>query len=74
LRGGGNVNQFDTRTEFVSLTNLVLDVGQLLENTPNRVEVFVGFQYWHNKFGGAPRKTLNTEEKALIAGVAYHLK
>ncbi|WP_267428118.1 hypothetical protein [Methylobacterium sp. GC_Met_2] len=70
----GNVNQFDTRTEFASQTNLVLDVGQLLENTPNRVEVFVGFQYWHNKFGGDPRKTLNTEEKALIAGVAYHLK
>ena len=52
----------------------MLDVGQLLENTPNRVEVFVGFQYRHNKFGGAPRKTLNTEEKAPIAGVAYHLK
>ena len=70
----GNVNQFDTRMEFVSQTNLVLDIGQLIDNAPNRVEAFVGFQYWHNKFGGNPRYTINTEEKALIAGVAYHLK
>ena len=70
----GDVNQYRTKTEFVSQTNLVLDIGQLLEHAPNRVEAFVGFQYWHNKFGGDPRSTINTEEKALIAGVAYHLK
>ncbi|MGU3475798.1 hypothetical protein [Methylobacterium sp. D48H] len=70
----GRFNENDTQLEFVSQTNLVLDVGQLVAGTPNRVEVFAGFQYWHNKFGGDPRRTLNTEEKALIAGVAYHLK
>ncbi|MCJ2095287.1 hypothetical protein MKK67_22680 [Methylobacterium sp. J-072] len=70
----GQINENQTRVEFVSQTNLVLDIGQLVENAPNRVEAFVGFQYWHNKFGGDPRRTPNTEEKALIAGVAYHLK
>ena len=70
----GRLNENDTQLEFVSQTNLVLDVGQLLDNTPNRVEAFLGFQYWHNKFGGDPRRTPNTEEKALIAGIAYHLK
>lgn len=70
----GQFNENQTQLEFVSQTNLVLDVGQLLESAPNRVEVFVGFQYWRNKFGGDPRRTINTEEKALIAGVAYHLK
>lgn len=70
--GGANENQ--TQLEFVSQTNLVLDVGQLIADVPSRVEVFVGFQYWHNKFGGDPRRTINTEEKALIAGVSYHLK
>jgi len=70
----GFTNDNQTQVEFVSQTNLVLDIGQLLDNAPNRVEVFAGFQYWHNKFGGDPRKTLNTEEKALIAGIAYHLK
>ncbi|WP_244537027.1 hypothetical protein [Methylobacterium pseudosasicola] len=70
----GQINENRTQVEFVSQTNLVLDIGQLIENAPNRVEAFVGFQYWHNKFGGDPRRTPNTEEKALIAGVAYHLK
>lgn len=70
----GFLNENDTLLEFVSQTNLVLDVGQLIANSPNRVEVFAGFQYWHNKFGADPRRTINTEEKALIAGIAYHLK
>ena len=69
----GGINENDTQIEFVSQTNLVLDVGQLFARVPNRVEVFAGFQYWHNKFGADPRRTINTEEKALIAGVAYHL-
>ncbi|MCJ2059617.1 hypothetical protein MKL09_24135 [Methylobacterium sp. J-048] len=70
----GFTNDNDTQLEFVSQTNLVLDIGQLVDNAPNRVEAFVGFQYWHNKFGADPRRTINTEEKALIAGVSYHLK
>ncbi|MDP4024170.1 hypothetical protein Q8W71_16195 [Methylobacterium sp. NEAU 140] len=70
----GGINENDTQLEFVSQTNLVLDLGALVADTPNRVEVFAGFQYWHNKFGGDPRRTINTEEKALVAGIAYHLK
>ena len=70
----GFLNENDTQLEFVSQTNLVLDVGQLIANAPNRIEVFAGFQYWRNKFGADPRRTINTEEKALIAGLAYHLK
>lgn len=69
----GRINENETQVEFVSQTNLVLDVGQLVAGTPHRFEVFAGFQYWHNKFGGDPRRTINTEEKALIAGVSYHL-
>lgn len=70
----GTTNQNETQMEFVSQTNLVLDVGALVSGTPNRFEVFAGFQYWHNKFGADPRRTINTEEKALIAGVSYHLR
>lgn len=69
----GTTNQNETQMEFVSQTNLVLDVGALVTGRPNQFEVFAGFQYWHNKFGGDPRRTINTEEKALIAGVSYHL-
>ncbi|MCJ2082656.1 hypothetical protein [Methylobacterium sp. J-090] len=70
----GRTNENRTQLEFVSQTNLVLDVGRLTGGTPNQLEVFAGFQYWHNKFGADPRRTVNTEERALIAGVSYHLK
>lgn len=70
----GIYNEKETQLEFVSQTNLVLDIGQLINQVPNRVEGFIGFQYWHNKFGGDPRQTVNTEEKAVIAGIALHLK
>ncbi|WP_156398916.1 MULTISPECIES: hypothetical protein [unclassified Methylobacterium] len=69
----GRTNEYETQLEFVSQTNLVLDVGQLAGGPAHRLEVFAGFQYWHNKFGADPRRTINTEEKALIAGVSYHL-
>ncbi|MCJ2068415.1 hypothetical protein MKK75_06255 [Methylobacterium sp. J-030] len=69
----GNLNQNPTQLEFASQTNLVLDVGQVVNGAPNRVGAFVGFQYWHNKFGGDPRRTHNTAETALIIGLAIHL-
>ncbi|WP_430912350.1 hypothetical protein [Methylobacterium sp. sgz302541] len=63
-----------TGLEFLSRTNLVLDVGKLVYDQPNKVDVFVGFQYWLNKFGN--RETANfkgTEEKSFLAGVAFHI-
>ena len=42
--------------------------------TCNRVEVFAGFQYWHNKFGNVETATFKgTEEKSFLAGVAFHV-
>ncbi len=63
-----------TGLEFLSRTNLVLDLGQLLYDQPNRVDVFVGFQYWHNKFGNIERVDFKgTEEKSFLAGVSFHV-
>ncbi|MDP4022077.1 hypothetical protein Q8W71_05555 [Methylobacterium sp. NEAU 140] len=60
--------------EVLSRTNLVLDVGKLVYDQPNRVDVFVGFQYWHNKFGNVETSTFKgTEEKSFLAGVAFHV-
>ncbi len=60
--------------EFLSRTNLVLDLGKLVYDQPNRVDVFVGFQYWHNKFGNVETATFKgTEEKSFLAGVAFHV-
>lgn len=68
----GTLNQFQTKTEWLSRTNIVLDVGKLVYGQPNKVDVFVGFQYWLNKFGNNPKNTINTEEKAFLFGVAFH--
>jgi nucleoside-specific outer membrane channel protein Tsx len=63
-----------TGLEFLSRTNLVLDLGKLAWDQPNKVDVFVGFQYWHNKFGNVETATFKgTEEKSFLAGVSFHV-
>ncbi|MGY2048103.1 hypothetical protein [Methylobacterium sp. JK268] len=63
-----------TGLEFLSRTNLVLDVGKLVWDNPNRLDAFIGFQYWLNKFGNVETPTFKgTEEKAFLAGIAVHL-
>ena len=60
--------------EFLSRTNLVLDLGKLVYDQPNKVDVFIGFQYWLNKFGNQETATFKgTEEKSFLAGVAFHV-
>ena len=60
--------------EFLSRTNLVLDVGKLIYDQPNKVDAFIGFQYWLNKFGNVETATFKgTEEKSFLAGVAFHI-
>jgi hypothetical protein len=63
-----------TGLEFLSRTNLVLDVGKLVWDSPNRFDAFIGFQYWLNKFGNVETPTFKgTEEKSFLAGVAFHI-
>ncbi|WP_200927272.1 hypothetical protein [Methylobacterium sp. Leaf100] len=63
-----------TGVEFLSRTNLVLDVGKMIWNQPNKLDAFVGFQYWLNKFGNVERTTFKgTEEKSFLAGIAFHI-
>ncbi|GJD80580.1 hypothetical protein [Methylobacterium gregans] len=77
-----------TTVEFLSRTNLVLDVGKLIWNQPGRLDAFVGFQYWRNKFGNdmdyfsrAVTPAIYTtgisgagaEEKTFLAGVSIHV-
>lgn len=60
--------------EFLSRTNLVLDIGKLIWDQPNKIDAFVGFQYWRNKFGTQETATFKgTEEKAFLAGIAIHV-
>lgn len=61
-----------TKTEILSRTNLVLDIGKLAFNTPNTVDVFVGYQYWYNKFGNDHRIVAGSIESTVLLGVAIH--
>ena len=62
-----------TVLEFLSRTNLVLDIGKLVYNQPNKVDAFIGFQYWRNKFGNDQRSLAGAEEKSFLAGFAFHI-
>lgn len=77
-----------TTVEFLSRTNLVLDVGKLIWDQPGKLDAFVGFQYWRNKFGNdkdyynrAVTPAVYTtgfagagaEEKTFLAGIAIHV-
>ncbi|CAO4180928.1 MetA-pathway of phenol degradation [Methylorubrum populi] len=75
---GGNLGAYAFNPprglEFLSRTNLVLDLGKLVYDQPNKVDVFVGFQYWLNKFGNRETATFKgTEEKSFLAGIAFHI-
>lgn len=62
---GGNL-----KAEFLSRTDLVLDVGALAFNDPNRLKAFVGFLYWHNSHGENGRITPGTDTATFLAGVS----
>ncbi|ACB82449.1 conserved hypothetical protein; putative signal peptide [Methylorubrum populi BJ001] len=62
-----------TAHEFLSRTNLVLDVGKLVWDRPNRLDAFIGFQYWRNKFGNDQRFVPGSEEKTFLAGISVHV-
>ena len=81
-------NSVKTNLEFLSRTNLVLDVGKLIYDKPGVLDAFVGYQYWRNKFGNdqdfypgspaIPRGLIGaagagSEEKTFLAGVAIHI-
>lgn len=77
-RGVRDVTAFSsnpkTGLEFLSRTNLVLDLGKLLYEQPKKLSAFVGFQYWHNLYGTVETaKFKGTEEKAILMGVSMHI-
>lgn len=77
-RGVDDVSAFPfnpkTGVEFLSRTNLVLDVGKLVWGQPQKLDAFVGFEYWHNKFGNVERANFKgTEQKSFLVGVSAHV-
>ncbi|WP_244480655.1 hypothetical protein [Methylobacterium sp. Leaf399] len=55
-------------TEFDATPELGIVYGQ-----PDKVDVFVGFQYWRNKFGNDAARVPDSEETTAPAGVSFHV-
>ena len=53
-KGSGDFGQAPTATEFHSEQDLVLDVGKMAFNKSGYLLAYVGYRYWHNKFGINP--------------------
>ncbi len=63
-----------TATEILTQPRLVLDFGQLVMNKPNFLDVYVGFQYWYNKFGNdhnLPGNSGSVAETAFFGGTIH---
>lgn len=62
-----------TKTEVLTEPRLSLDVGALTFDKPNKVDAFIGYQYWLNKFGNDHTKVPGSLANAFFLGVRYHL-
>jgi len=62
-----------TKTEILTEPRLSLDVGALAFDRPNKVDAFIGYQYWLNKFGNDHTKVPGSLANTFFFGVRYHL-
>ena len=61
-----------TATEILTQPRLVLDAGQLIMGKPNFLDVYVGFQYWMNKFGNDHKFVSGAVAETVFVGTAIH--
>lgn len=61
-----------TATEVLTQPRIVLDAGALFMDKPNFVDLYVGFQYWLNKFGNDHTKVSGSVAETVFVGTAIH--
>jgi hypothetical protein len=64
-----------TKTELLTDNRLTLDIGKLSMNKADLVDMFVGYRYWQNKFGGDHNLDLTGggTESTWYLGMALHM-
>jgi nucleoside-specific outer membrane channel protein Tsx len=64
-----------TKTEVLSDNRLTLDFGKIVGYQANKVDTFVGYRYWLNKFGNDSQRASagGAIENQIYVGLAYHL-
>ncbi|HJE23745.1 MAG TPA: hypothetical protein K8W01_08820 [Methylorubrum populi] len=63
---GGNM-----KAEVVSRSDLVLDIGALADQQPERVKAFIGFLWLQDMNGANPRFTPGAVTKSFLAGLSF---
>jgi hypothetical protein len=63
-----------TKTELLTDNRLTLDVGKLVADKANWIDLFVGYRYWQNKFGNDHNldATRGSTESTAYVGLAWH--
>lgn len=63
-----------TKSEILTDNRLTLDIGKLAMNKANWIDLFGGYRYWENKFGGdhALDGTGGGTESTWYVGMAWH--
>ncbi|MDO9709051.1 hypothetical protein [Paracraurococcus lichenis] len=64
---------FGTKTEVLTEPRLNLDVGAIAFDKPHRLDAFIGYQYWLNKFGNDHTRVPGALANAFFVGLRYHL-
>lgn len=60
-----------TRTEILAHPKLLVDVGDLVKATPNKVYAGIGYEGWRNKFGNAENEVPGSSQDAFFLEVSY---
>jgi len=61
-----------TKPEVLSEHHLVLDFGKVVANRPKWIDLWVGYRYWHNKFGADATVVPFANESTALAGITWH--
>ncbi|MEN9709595.1 MAG: putative signal peptide protein [Pseudomonadota bacterium] len=64
-----------TKLEILSDNRLTLDFGKVVGYQANKIDTFVGYRYWLNKFGNDSKAASagGAIENQVYVGLAYHL-
>jgi nucleoside-specific outer membrane channel protein Tsx len=60
-----------TKTEFLTQNNLILDLGGLAFDKPHFLDIYVGYQYWLNKFGNNSNSNASDFTPGSLASTVY---
>jgi hypothetical protein len=63
----------NTKTEVLTEPRLTLDLGALAFDRPRRLDAFLGYQYWLNKFGNDHTQVPGALASTVFFGLRYHL-